>query len=106
MSFQTEMYRHLIDGRAGEAAPILARLCLCAGSDPFKHPCSVWDLHNIGSFSRPYESKGLNEFFALECVRAIILDSFKPWAPEQIQQLEVIAAQDIPLPLSERYPLI
>ena len=105
MNFQIEMYRHLIDGHAGEAAPILAKLSLCLGYDAAAYPCSIWDIHAIGSFCRASNTKGLNEFFAMECARSAVLGSFKQWDHEQIVKLREIAALPIPPRLSERFPI-
>lgn len=105
MDFQAEFYLHIICGHAGDVAPVLARLALSLGYDADAYPFPIEDLKMVGRFKRASGTQGLNEFYAMECARALVLSGFKPWRADQVQQLAPIAGQPLPPSLAERFPL-
>jgi hypothetical protein len=105
MNFQAEFYLHIICGHAGDAAPVLARLALSVGHDAQAYPFPIENLNLVGRFKRASGTQGLNEFYAMECARAVVLRAFKPWRADQIEQLESIAKKALPPSLDEQFPL-
>ena len=105
MHFQAEFYLHVVQGYAGDAGPIMARLALNIGHESKAHPFPFEHLAIIGDFERQHGTQGLNEFYAIECARALVLRNFRPWEPDQVARLKTVAEMPIPQTLRERYPL-
>lgn len=104
MHFQAEFYNHLINGQAGDAAPILARLALNVAHDSGEYPFPFELLATVGNFERKLGTQGLNEFFAMECARAAVLREFAPWRQDQVAKLRLIAQMPQPETLNQRFP--
>lgn len=105
MHFQPEFYLHIICGHAGSAAPLMARLALSVGHDDEAHPFLLRDLNMVGHFDRQHGTQGLNEFYAMECARAVVLRNFRRWDEDQVEKLQAIALQPLPSSLDEKFPL-
>lgn len=104
MNFQYEFFRHITDDDAGDAAPLLAKLALCAGYDSKAYPFPFEELRLVGDFRRKLGTQGLNEFYAIECARAMILEEIRPWEPHQVEALVEIAKRPTSLPFSAQFP--
>ena len=105
MHFQSEFYLHVVGGHAGDAGPILAQLALQIGHDATAYPFPFHKLAMVGDFAREHGTQGLNEFYAIECARALVLREVRPWNADQSERLKAVARLPIPKTLSEKYPL-
>lgn len=89
--FQSEFFNYVTLTYAGEAAPFLARLALLMGHDSEEFSFPVEQLCIINDYSSPQGEQGLHEFYALECLRCILLNIRVEWKPSERQALEDIA---------------
>jgi hypothetical protein len=96
MAFQSEFYRHILTGRAGDAGPFLARVALNLGYDAKSFPVDLKDIVKTGHFIRTPEFCAVSEFFLAEFLRMAIMEKVEPWREDQVQRLKIFASSPIP----------
>lgn len=99
MLFQQKLFHYITLGYANDAAPFLARLALLMSdqstSDGKNLSLDMNQLPLINYYSRTQGQQGLHEFYAMECLRAILLRDAVTWTAEEHMRLEDIASQFI-----------
>ena len=85
MRHAIDIFLHIVNGDAGAAAPLMARLALHLGHDAALYPLDVSEIVQIRFVT---DKRGwLNEHYVAEMLRAAVFGEFKPWEPDQIELL-------------------
>lgn len=92
MMLQSDYYLHVINGHAGEYAPLMARIALNLGHDSKAYPFDLSELQvRTGTFKRDPSTTGFNELLIQDMVRAAIQHDLDPWREDQLEFLKRIA---------------
>lgn len=103
MQLQPEFFLHVTSEVAGGAGPLLAKMALSLESRAGLQ-VSLASIKRINDFRRDPSYCGLNEFFAVELVRAAIMGDLAPWDDEEIAQLLAVASRPEEPTLSDLFP--
>lgn len=95
MYLQPEFYLHILF-RAGDAAPLMARLALHLAHDATLYPIDLNDLKKLKHFSPPGETCRLNLFFVSDFLRAVTMEGVRNWTEHEVGRLKTFA--DAPIP--------
>jgi hypothetical protein len=86
MHHASDIYLHIINGEAGAAGELMARLALHLGCDAKLYPLEVGDIARVRLVT---DKRGwLNEHYVAEMVRAAVFGEFEPWRPDQVERLK------------------
>lgn len=91
MRHASDIYLHIINGDAGSAGELMARLALHLGHDPLHYPMDLAEITR----ARLISNRGgwLTEHYAADMLRAAIFGEFEPWRPDQVERLETMLAR-------------
>lgn len=90
MEHASSIYLHIINGDAGAAGELMARLALHLGHDAQLYPVEVAEVAELRLLSK--EQGWLTEHYAVEMLRAAVFGSFEPWRPDQVERLASMVA--------------
>ena len=85
MKHAGDIFLHIVNGDAGTAAPLMARLALHLGHDAAQYPLDVSEIAQIRLVTN--RRGWLNEHYVAEMLRAAVFGEFKPWEPHQVELL-------------------
>lgn len=91
MDHASSIYLHIINGEAGTAGELMARLALHLGHDAQRYPLEVAEIAQLRLISK--EKGWLTEHYAAEMLRAAVFGSFEPWRPDQAECLKSMLAR-------------
>lgn len=91
MDHASSIYLHIINGEAGTAGELMARLALHLGHDATRYPLEVAEIAQLRLISK--EKGWLTEHYAAEMLRAAVFGSFEPWRPDQAERLKSMLAR-------------
>lgn len=91
MEHASSIYLHIINGEAGAAGELMARLALHLGHDPHLYPMEIADVTRLRLVSM--EKGWLTEYYAVEMFRSAIFRTFEPWRPDQVERLATMIAR-------------
>lgn len=88
MKHATDIYLHIVNGGAGAAAPLMARLALHLGYNALLYPMDASEAAQVRYVSD--KAGWLNEHYVAEMLRAAVFGEFSPWEPEQVELLQCV----------------
>lgn len=91
MDHASSIYLHIINGEAGAAGELMARLALHLGYDAKLYPMEVADIAALRLINM--ETSWLNEHYVVEMLRSAVFRSFEPWRPDQVERLASMIAR-------------
>lgn len=91
MDHASSIYLHIINGEAGAAGELMARLALHLGYDAQLYPMEIADIARLRLVSM--EKGWLTEHYAVEMLRSAVFCSFEPWRPDQVEHLASMIAR-------------
>lgn len=91
MDHASSIYLHIINGEAGAAGELMARLALHLGYDAKLYPMEVADVARLRLINM--QTTWLNEHYVVEMLRAAVFLSFEPWRPDQVERLASMIAR-------------
>lgn len=91
MDHASSIYLHIINGEAGAAGELMARLALHLGHDAQSYPLEVTEVAQLRLISK--EKGWLTEHYAAEMLRAAVFGSFQPWSPDEVERLASMLAR-------------
>lgn len=91
MDHASSIYLHIVNGEAGAAGELMARLALHLGHDANLYPMEVADIARLRLVSM--EKGWLTEHYAVEMLRSAVFCSFERWRPDQVERLASMIAR-------------
>lgn len=91
MNLQNLFFEHIVEGGAEKDRCLLARVALHLGYDSDAYPVSLSEITNAGQLPRNLMAYGLSEMLLGEYLRSAAAQAIKPWSPEEVARLRLVA---------------
>lgn len=91
MNLQNLFFEHIVEGGAGKDRPLLARIALHLGYDSDAYPVALSEIKKAGQLPRDLRAYGLSEMALGEYLRSVAAQAAKPWSPEEVERLRLVA---------------